>query len=162
MEFDPLAEATKLLDKANANLEPELMTLAQARARLEVYARVRRRVDYGVAALARRVDDAAEVARVTGTSVPRAKDTVATGRVMSGSGDLGEALKGGEVSLEQATEIAKAEESCPGSAAELVAVAREEAFHVLKDKALKTKLEAEQHTDLGGRQRGRSLCPQQL
>jgi hypothetical protein len=153
MEFDYLDVALEALDKANANLEPELMTVAQAKARMEVYARARRRVDYGLAALARRVDDAAEVARVTGTSVPRAKDTVATGQVMSGSGDLGEALKAGEVSLEQATEIARAEASAPGSAAELVAVAKKESFHALQDKALKTKLEAEQHSGLGERQR---------
>ena len=153
MDVDPLEVALEALDKVNADLEPELMTVAQARTRLETYARVRRRVDYGVAALAWRVEDASEVASITGTSLGKAKDTVATGKVMDGSGELGDALQFGEVSLEQATEIAKAEASAPGSAQELVEVAKKESFHSLKDKALKTKLEAEQHRDLRNRQR---------
>jgi hypothetical protein len=62
-----------------------------------------------IAALARRVDDAIEVAKVTGTSVPRAQRHGHDRQVRSDSGELGEALKGGEVSLEQATEIARAE-----------------------------------------------------
>ena len=55
--------------------------------------------------------------------------------------------------MEQAGEIAPAEEACPGAATELVALARKEPFHVLKDKARQTRLEAEQHRDLGARQR---------
>jgi hypothetical protein len=101
MQLDHLDVGIEALDKANASLEPELLTLGEARARLGVYAEIRRRVDYGIAALARRVGDATEVASITGTSVPRAKDAVATGKVMSASGELGEALKGGEVSLDQ-------------------------------------------------------------
>jgi hypothetical protein len=66
--------------------------------------------------------------------------------------DLSAALQQGDVSLDQATVIASAEASAPGAAAELVAVADKEAFHVLKDKARKTKLDAEQHRDLGNRQ----------
>jgi hypothetical protein len=56
MVFDYLDVAIEALDKANANLEPELMTVAQAKSRMEVYARARRQIDYGLAALARRVD----------------------------------------------------------------------------------------------------------
>ncbi|HEX2236411.1 MAG TPA: hypothetical protein VHK89_09065, partial [Actinomycetota bacterium] len=69
---DPLAQAIALVEKANADLEPELLRLPQARARLELYARARRVVDFGVAALARRVEDAAEVSRATGTSLGQA------------------------------------------------------------------------------------------
>ncbi len=58
----------------------------------------------------------------------------------------------GDISLHQAHEIATAEESAPGAAKELVAVAQEQPFHVLRDKARKTKLEAEQRRDLGMRQ----------
>jgi hypothetical protein len=153
MQFDPLEVAIEGLEKANADLEPELMTLDDARTRLEGFARAQRLAAYGVAALAQRVDDADQVARMTGTSVPRARDTVTTGKVMAGSGDLGEALRGGTLSLDQAAEIAKAEESAPGAAADLIPIAQEESFHVLKDKALKAKLEAEQHDNLGERQR---------
>ena len=55
------------------------------------------------------------------------------------------------MSLEQAGEIAKAEESAPGAAAELVAVAQTQSFHVLKDRARKAALEVEQHRGLGSR-----------
>jgi hypothetical protein len=78
---------------------------------------------------------------------------VATGEVLASSGELNDALMHGEVSLEQAVEIAKAEEAAPGSAEELVKVARKESFSVFRERARKTKLEAEQHRDLGQRQR---------
>ncbi len=87
---------------------------------------------------------------------------MATGKVLGGSVELSAALQQGDISLEQATEIARAEASAPGAAKDLVAVATEESFHVLRDKARKTKLEAEQHLDLAARQhaarRARSHC----
>jgi hypothetical protein len=55
------------------------------------------------------------------------------------------------VSLDQAAEIARAEDASPGSARTLVQVAQDEGFQVLKDKARKVKLEAEQHRDLAVR-----------
>ena len=102
--------------------------------------------------LSRKLDDASEVARVTGTSIGTAKAVVHTGKTMSQSDDLSAALQQGDVSLDQATVIASAEQSAPGAAAELVHVAHKQAFHVLKDKARKTKLDAEQHRDVGNRQ----------
>ncbi|HEX2235459.1 MAG TPA: hypothetical protein VHK89_04200, partial [Actinomycetota bacterium] len=152
-DSDPLVQAIALVEKANADLEPELLPLPQARERLELYARARRVVDFGGAALARRVDDAAEVSRATGTSLGDAKAVVETGKTMAGAHDLGAALQGGAISLEQATHIASAEESSPGVAAELVTVARERPFHVLRERARRARLEAEQHRDLGARQR---------
>ena len=146
-------EATETLEKANAGLQPELLTAAEARRLLASYARARRLVDFGIAALSRRLDDASEVARATGTSMGTAKTVVATGKVMAASGELSTALKHGEVSLDQANEIASAEASAPGAAAELVAVAKNESFHVLKEKARRTRLEAEQHRGLAARQR---------
>ena len=62
-------------------------------------------------------------------------------------------MQGGAISLDQATEIAKAEASAPGSAKELLRIAKKESFHVLRDEARRTKLEAEQHQDLAERQR---------
>jgi hypothetical protein len=120
---------------------------------LAAYARAERLAAYGVAALARKVNDASELARVTGTSVGKAKAVVATGKVLGASGELSDALQHGEISLDQATEIASAEESSPGAAAELVPVAQREAFHVLKDKARNARLEAAQHQGLASRQR---------
>ncbi|MGH2778036.1 MAG: HNH endonuclease [Actinomycetota bacterium] len=152
MEFSHADEAVAQLEKANANLEPELLSLAAAREQLETYARAQRLAAFGVAALARRIDDASSLARLTGTSVGRAKETIATGKVLGGSAPLEDALKQGDISLDQAAEIAKAEESAPGSAEDLVKVAQEESFHVLRDRARKTKLEAEQHHGLAERQ----------
>ena len=100
---------------------------------------------FGVAVLARRLDDASHIARMTGVSAGKARAVVATGKRMSESEDLSTAVQHGRISLEQAAEIAAAEESAPGVAAELVAVAQKEAFHVLKDNARKAKLEAERH-----------------
>jgi len=76
MEFSHLDDAVALLEKANAELQPELLTVAGARERLEVYARARKLVGYGIAALAARIDDAQSLARTTGTSVPQATDTI--------------------------------------------------------------------------------------
>ncbi|MEO8322981.1 MAG: HNH endonuclease signature motif containing protein [Actinomycetota bacterium] len=152
MEDTHVGKAVELLEKANAELEPELLSIPEARARLETYVRAERLAAFGVAALARKVDDAPGLARVTGTSVGKAKETIATSEILGESGPLNEALKHGAISLDQATEIARAEGSAPGAATELLAVAQEEPFHVLKERACKVKLEAEQHRDLAVRQ----------
>jgi hypothetical protein len=90
----------------------------------------------------------------------KAKATVTTGEMLRSSGPLNDSLQRGEISLDQASEIAMAEEAAPGCAEALVAVARDEGFQVLRDKARKAKLEAEQRSDLAARQfdarRGRS------
>lgn len=152
MEFKHLDDAVSLLEKANADLDPELLTVAGARERLRVYARARKLADYGIAALAARLDDAQGLARETGTSVGKAKETLATSEALTSSAPLGEALKQGAVSLDQASEIGRAEAAAPGAAEELIAVAREESFAVLREKARKVKLEAEQRVGLAARQ----------
>ena len=153
MGHELLTQAIEMLEKANANLQPELLDSASARKLLGLYARVEKLGAFGKVALARKVDDASEIARVTGTSMGKAKETVSTGKVLGRAGDLNESLKHGEISFDQAAEIAKAEESAPGAARELLATARKEPFHVLKEKARQVKLEAEQHRDLAVRQR---------
>jgi hypothetical protein len=152
MEVAPIDEAVKFLEKANADLQPELLSVPEARALLDAYARAERLAAFGVAALAGMVDDAADLARATGTSLGKAKDTVATGKVLGGSHQLGDALRHGDISLDQATEIATAERSAPGAVEELLPVALGEAFHVLRDEARKVVLDAEQHRGLAARQ----------
>jgi hypothetical protein len=132
MEVAHVREARRLLEKANANLQPKLLSVPEAQELLEEYARVEKLAAFGIASLAGVVDDPSELARATGTTLGRAKDTVATGKVLEHSGELTEALRHGEVSLDQAREIASAERSAPGAAEELLAVAREEAFCVLR------------------------------
>jgi hypothetical protein len=153
METTFVDDAITSLEKANANLEPELLTASDARVLLHAYARAEKLVSFGVAALARKVNDASEIARVTGTSAGKAKAVVSTGKVLGQSEELSTAFRNGEISLDQASEIASTEEACPGTAAELLAVANKDPFHVLKDRARKVKLEAEQHKDLFARQR---------
>jgi hypothetical protein len=152
MEFSLLQDAVKSLEKANADLQPELLSVASAREHLKAYARARKLIDYGIAALAARLDDAQSLARDTGTSLGKAGETIAAGTVLRESAPLNEALRAGEVSLDQATEISKAEASAPGSASELLEVAGKESFSVLRHKARKVKLEAERHRDLAQRQ----------
>src|ERR671918_496531 len=139
------------LEKANANLEPELLTTDSARRLLDEYARAEKLVSYGKAVLAQRLDDAALVARATGTSMGKAKQTLETGAALADAPEVGDALARGEVSLDQAGEIAKAEQASPGSATELLAMAQSESFHALRDQARRIKLEAEQHRGLGDR-----------
>jgi 5-methylcytosine-specific restriction endonuclease McrA len=151
MECSILNEAVALLEKANANLEPELLTAAAARELLAAYARAEKLATFGKAVLARKVDDATEVARVTGTSVGKARQTVETGKALQDADDVSGAFAGGDISLDQAAEIARAEQARPGSSEELISVATSEPFHVLRDKARKVRLEAEQNRGLAAR-----------
>jgi hypothetical protein len=148
-----LNDAAALVEKTNANLEPELLTVEAARKVLARYARIKKLAAYGEALLAHRLDDAVTVARATGTSMGKAKATVDTGASLEEADEVKEALKGGAISLDQASEIARAERACPGVSGELLAVAQERSFHVLRDKARKVVLEAEQHHGLAERQR---------
>jgi hypothetical protein len=154
MTTSTVFEAAELLEKANADLEPELLTGQAARRLLDEYARAEKLASYGRTMLASRIDDAGAVARATGTSMGQAKKTVETGAALADVPEVGCALARGEVSLDQASEIAKAEQARPGSADELLTMAREESFHVLREKARKVRLEAEQHRGLGERQKG--------
>ncbi len=157
MQLDVLDDALELLEKANADLEPELMSAAQAREAFARYARAERLASYGLAALARKIDDTAEYARTTGTSVGKARQAQDTARRLRDSTQVAEALKGGAISLDQASEITKADEADPGAATKLLRVAQTEPFHVLRDEARKTCLEAERKKDLADRQR-RGRC----
>jgi HNH endonuclease len=153
MELSVLDEAAELVGKANANLDPALVTADDARKLLGAYAKVERLASYGRAVLAQRVDNAAEVARTTGTSIGKAKEAAETGAALADAPEVGDALSTGAISLDQAGEIAKAERARPGCSGELLGVAKDEAFHVLKDKARKVRLEVEQNRGLGDRQR---------
>jgi hypothetical protein len=116
MEFSLLERAIEQLEKANANLEPELLTADVAREALAYYARIKKLAAYGETALARKVDDAAALARMAGTSIGKAKETVETAKRLRDSHEVSGALQTGDISFEQAAEIARAEEARPGSA----------------------------------------------
>jgi hypothetical protein len=152
MQSTAIADAITWLEKSNADLEPELLTADAARELLASYARAEKLAAYGRTMLATRLDDAAEVARTSGTSMGKAKATVETAKALKDSDQVRDAFKTGAISLDQVSEIATAEEARPGAAAELLPVANAESFQVLRERARKIVLEAEQHRDLASRQ----------
>jgi HNH endonuclease len=153
MEVSLIDEAATYLEKANGDLEPELLTSESARELLAAYARVERLAAFGKTVLARKLDDAREVARVTGTSMGKAKATVDTGKALRAADEVCDAFASGELSLDQTAEIVRAEQARQGSGVGLMRTAKEESFHVLRERARKVVLEAEQHRGLGQRQR---------
>jgi hypothetical protein len=133
--FEGLVQAGDLIEKTNTNLEPELLTREAAAEGLRHYARLEKLVAFGKAMLAHRLDDPAELARVTGTSVPKAKETVETGHALQDAGEVRAALQTGAISLDQASAVATAERARPGTSSELLAVAAEESFQVLRERS---------------------------
>jgi hypothetical protein len=148
-----LRTAVALLEEANAELAPDVLTTLEAGELLGVYTKAQRLASFGVARLAPKANDATELARTTGTSVGEAKATIETGKVLDEAPELRSALRQGEVSLPQAAEIAKAAAVVPAATTQLLAVAKENSFQVLREQVRKTKLEAEQHRGLAQRQR---------
>ncbi len=97
--------------------------------------------------------DAADwLARTTGTSTVEAKTELETARALAEMPDTRAAVTAGELSLAQATELARTEAECPGSEAELLPVARTGSLKTLKDKSRKRRLEAIDPEELHARQ----------
>ncbi|MEX1208359.1 MAG: HNH endonuclease signature motif containing protein [Acidimicrobiia bacterium] len=154
MERHFLAEAVGFLHKANDALNPNRCDDAEARALLARYAEAKKLASFGEAALAARLADPGHVARVTGTSVRRARETLETAEQAEKTPELGQAMRAGEVSLEQAAEIAKTERVAPGSAGALLERARGGApLQVLRDEGRRRRLEVQPSEGLAGRQR---------
>jgi hypothetical protein len=120
MQSTAIGDAITWLEKSNADLEPELLTADAARELLASYARAEKLAAYGRTMLATRLGDASEVARTSGTSMGKAKATVETAKALKDSDQVRDAFKTGAISLDQASEIARAEEARPGAAAELL------------------------------------------
>jgi hypothetical protein len=111
MQLDVLDDAAKLIERANADLQPELLSDDAARAVRARYARLEKLVAFGVAAVARKVGDASEVARAIGTSLGKARATVETGGTLRDADDLSSAMRSGALSLAQPAEIARASQA---------------------------------------------------
>jgi hypothetical protein len=109
MESTPIREAVSWLEKANAELEPELLSSQAARDQLAAYTRAEKLAAFGKTSLARKLDDATELARLSGTSVTKARATVDTAKALGDADEVRDAFRGGDISLDQAGEIAKAE-----------------------------------------------------
>jgi hypothetical protein len=152
MEFTAMDEAIRQIEKSNIDLEPEVMDADSVKELLSRYAKVEKLASYGKNMLAAKLDDAQIVARATGVSVGKAKAALDTGKCLKAADEVREAFKSGEISVDQAAEIATAEQASPGSSTELLRVAQEESFQTLRERSRKVVLEAEQHRDLASRQ----------
>lgn len=98
--------------------------------------------------------DAAEwLARSSGTTRGAASAELRTASEVAGCPETARALASGELSLAQAGEITRAEAECPGSEAELVALARSSGLATLKDEARRRRLGAIPAEELAARQR---------
>jgi 5-methylcytosine-specific restriction endonuclease McrA len=109
---------------------------------------------FGKTALAARLGDPGRLARASGTSLGKAREAMKTSQAAETTPELAAALRSGTVSLDQATEIARAESAAPGSAGPLLEKARAGApLHVLREDARKICLEAQTPRGLAQRQR---------
>ena len=75
------------------------------------------------------------LARVSGCSSGSAKAALDTAAALREQTEVKAALDGGELSMAQAQELVKTEASCPGSAAGLLGVAKEQSLKALKEQA---------------------------
>ena len=98
---------------------PDLLSAESARGLLTAYARAEKLAAFGKTVLARRLADASEVARVTGTSIGKAKTTVDTGTALAAADDARAAFKDGVISLDQATRSPGPNRRTPGRAPSL-------------------------------------------
>ena len=97
--------------------------------------------------------DAADwLARTTGTSMVEARTELETVSALGDMPDTRTAVMAGELSLAQAHELARTEAECPGSEAELLAVAKAGSLRNLKEVGRKRRLEAIDPEDLHRRQ----------
>lgn len=159
MEVGLLSEAADLVGRANELVE-RVSRVAGDRSPGDVqrlvaaYGRLVKLGSAGGATAARLLGDPGTLAQATGTSMGKAREAFKTARAAEQTPELGAALRGGELSLDQATEIAKTEEVAPGSAGRLLERVRGGApLHVLKENALRIRLEAQDSQNLAERQR---------
>ncbi len=97
--------------------------------------------------------DAADwLARASGTSMVEAKAALATAVALRDMPGTRAAATAGELSLAQATELARTEAECPGSEAKLLPIAKTGSLKDLRNRATKTRLEAINPDDLHRRQ----------
>ncbi len=159
MERRLLSEVVGRLEEANSGLLSEPRSRVEAEALLGLYVRVEKLAAFGKATLAARVGDATSLARVSGVSVGQARRAIETGKRITGMPRLARAAQQAVVSLDQADEIARTSEVAPAAVDDLLNLARNESFGVLKQKARTIRLDAQAGSDLTQRQhQARRLC----
>src|SRR5947208_3096236 len=159
-----LAVVARALRDALSGFEPSLLSGEDCAAVAEELARTEKACAGVRAAAAARAaecgahrrrgwsDGADWLAQVSGTSRGEAKNALETVASMDSCPATRAALVAGEVSLAQASEIAKTEAVRPGSEVELVSLARRQSFTVLRDEVRKQRLAAVDPDELHRRQ----------
>ena len=102
MDLRLLTDVDEQVDKLAVGSQPELLCVADARSAWATVARIESRLASIKAALAQRLDDAEALARASGTTVAKAKQTIETGKALRDSDVVRAALTGGSISFDQA------------------------------------------------------------
>jgi HNH endonuclease len=92
------------------------------------------------------------LARASGSSTSAAKAALDTAAALEQQPEVKAALEAGDLSLAQARELIKTEAACPGAAAELLDVAREQSLKSLKEQARDRRVRAIDPEELHRRQ----------
>ena len=142
-----LEEATRTLERAVGELEPELLDVDRAVALLGSFARLRKLAEAGTALVARRLDacgahrrdghasTAHLVAAKAGIGLDRAIDTVETGRRVRDQAETDHALRSGALSIDQAALVSEAVAADPAAESRLLATAGRETLRTLRDRS---------------------------
>jgi hypothetical protein len=93
------------------------------------------------------------LARQSGTTTGEARNALKTASLLDDCPQTRDALVAGELSVGQAGEIVRTEAECPGSEEKLLSLARTTGMTGLREAARKTRLEAQDVTELHRRQR---------
>jgi hypothetical protein len=93
------------------------------------------------------------VAKTKGSTTAEAERELRTGDQLEGVPETREKVNHGELSMEQANEIAETEKACPGSEQEMLDAAKKASLRELREKGRKKRLEAVNPEDLERRQR---------
>ena len=152
--FGSLLKIEGLLRKAVETLDPEVLEPALATRLVEVFSKIERLAAAGKSLAARRVassglwrksgerSPAHWVARSTGTSVGHAVSVLETAHRLGELPGTDRALRSGELSEDQAIQIASAAAEDPSSETELLKAAHTEGMAVLKERCAQVKAAA--------------------
>ncbi|MBV8159383.1 MAG: hypothetical protein JO265_00515, partial [Acidimicrobiia bacterium] len=149
-----LLELATALREELAGIEPALFSGAQCALFVEAIASTEKACGAARARLAARAVDCGAhrqrgyrdpedwLGRMSGSTAPKARADLDTARRLEDCPRTKEAVLGGTLSLEEASEITRTEEACPGSEDELLDKARREGLGPLRDEARRLRAAA--------------------
>jgi len=152
-EADDLAERAKELVARAAKVGRGEMPPGDVKRLVATFGQLVKLGSAGGATAARLLGDPATLARANGTSMGKAREALRTAEAAEKTPELAEAIRAGELSLDQATEIAKTESAAPGSVGPLLERVRGGApVHVLREDARRIRLQAQNPRNLAREQ----------